>query len=199
MEVLLQTMLLLDARHEGYDYKAISTREVTKYCKHIRGNYDDGKRRMMEEIVDYLGETFPEKHKFLKKSNVPMVMVLAKIALEHDVSSEDFKRLLDEVNEMPFPAYTMHTGSGNVKREKTEGRLVALQDVLAGQLGLGGVSILRIENDTSLANLWVSVDENESVELGQSEDKTSLSESSKGTEEPLRHSEDDAGEGQTDA
>ena len=185
LEVLLQTMLLLDARHEGYDYKAISTREVTKYCKHIRGNYDDGKRRMMEEIVDYLGETFPEKHKFLKKSNVPMVMVLAKVALEHDVSSEDFKRLLDEVSEMPFPAYTMHTGSGNVKREKTEGRLVALQDVLAGQLGLGGVSILNIENDTSLANAGVSgdknesattadsgvlADENESVEPGESDD-----------------------------
>lgn len=199
LEVLLQTMLLLDARHEGYEYKAISTREVAKYCKHIRGNYDEGKRKMIEEIVDYLGETFPEKHKFLKKSNAPMVMVLSKVALEHDVPPEDFKRLLDEVSEMPFPAYTMHTGSGNVKREKTEGRLVALQDVLAGQLGLGGVSILSIENDTSLANSGVSGDENESIELGESEDEPHLSESSEGTEESQVHSEDDAGEGETDA
>lgn len=198
LEVLLQTMLLLDARHEGYEYKAISTREVTKYCKHIRGNYDEGKRKMIEEIVDYLGEIFPEKHKFLKKSNVPMVMVLSKIALEHDVPPEAFRRLLDEVSEMPFPAYTMHTGSGNVKREKTEGRLVALQDVLAGRLGLGGVSILSIMDDTSLANPGVSGDKNESAESGESEDETSLSESSEGTEKLLEHSEDDSGEGATD-
>lgn len=197
LEVLLQTMLLLDARHEGYDYKAISTREVTKYCRHIRGKYDESKRKMMEEIVDYLGEAFPEKHKFLKKSNVPMVMVLSKIALEHGVPTEEFRGLLDEVSEMPFPAYTLHTGSGNVKREKTEGRLVALQDILAGQLGLGGVSILSIGNDTSLINSGVSGDENESVELGESGDETSLSESSKGTEELLGHSEGNTGEGET--
>ena len=199
LEVLLQTMLLLDARHEGYEYKAISTREVTQYCKNIRGNYDAGKRRTIEKIVDYLGETFPEKHKFLKKSNIPMVMVLSKIALEHDVPPEAFRRLLDEVSEMPFPAYTMHTGSGNVKREKTEGRLVALQDVLAGRLGLGGVSILSIKDDTSLAVSGVSGNENESAEPWESVDETSLAESVPVTEEPLGHSEGDAGEGETDA
>lgn len=197
LEVLLQTMLLLDARHEGYDYKAISTREVTKYCKHIRGSYDPGKRRMMEEMVDYLGKAFPEKHKFLKKSNVPMVMVLSKIALEHDVPPEDFRRLLDEVSEMPFPAYTMYTGSGNVKREKTEGRLVALQDVLAGQLGLGGVSILRIENDTSLANSGVSGSENGNAEPGDSGDEAGREDSP--AEELSAHSDDGGGKGAYDA
>lgn len=61
---------------------------------------------------------------------------------------------------MPFPAYTIYTGSGNVKRDMTEGRLEALQDALAGQLGLGNVSILNIKHDKSLANLGVSGDEN---------------------------------------
>lgn len=192
LEVLLQTMLLLDARHEGYEYKAISTREVTKYCKHIRGNYDEGRRAMMEEIVEYLGEAFPEKHRFLKKSNVPMVMTLSKIALEHAVPPEEFRRILDEVSEMPFPAYTMHTGSGNVKREKTEGRLTALQDVLAGQLGLGGVSILCIGDDTSLDG---SGDKNGSDGLAEPEGETSLSESAPIPEEPLGHT----GEGEKDA
>lgn len=196
LEVLLQTMLLLDARHEGYDYKAISTREVTKYCKHIRGSYDAGKRRMMEEMVDYLGKAFPEKHKFLKKSNVPMVMVLSKLALEHDVPPEDFRRLLDEVSEMPFPAYTMYTGSGNVKREKTEGRLVALQDVLAGQMGLGGVSILHIEDDTSLGDSGVSGDENGNAGLEDSGNETGREDSP--AEELSAHS-DDGGKGVDDA
>ncbi len=91
------------------------------------------------------------------------VLVLSKVALEHDVPPDQFRGLLDEVSEMPFPAYTMHTGSGNVKREKTEGRLVALQDVFAGQLGLGGISILSIEDDTSLADSGVSGDGNEKL------------------------------------
>lgn len=153
LEVLLQTMLLLDARHEGYDYKAISSREVTKYCGHIRGNYNADKRAMMEEIVDYLGESFPEKHKFLKKSNVPMVMVLSKIALEHDVTPPEFKEFLDEFCDAQCPAYTMNMGTGNVKRAKTEGRLVALLDIFACKFDLGvNVDILCIENDTSLAD-----------------------------------------------
>lgn len=59
LEVLLQTMLLLDARHEGYDeWKGISTAEVTKYCNHIRGRYNDDKKLMMMEIVEYLGKAF---------------------------------------------------------------------------------------------------------------------------------------------
>lgn len=199
LEVLLQTMLLLDARHEGYDYKAISTREVTKYCRHIRGDYDEGKRRMMEEIVDYLGEAFPEKHKFLKKSNVPMVMVLTKIALEHDVPHEKFKRLFDDISEIRFPAYTMYTGSGNVKRDMTEGRLVALQDILAGQLGLGMVNILDIRYDASLAGSGVSGNKNESDKPEETDEETSLADSSEGADEPPGHSEDKAEEGENNA
>lgn len=34
LEILLQSMLLLDLRQEGYTYKAISSSEVTKYCEH---------------------------------------------------------------------------------------------------------------------------------------------------------------------
>lgn len=152
LEVLLQTMLLLDARYEGYDYKAISSREVTKYCGHIRGNYNEDKREMMEEIADYLGRAFPEKHKFLKKSNVPMIMVLSKIALEHGITPAQFKEFLDEFCEARCPAYTMNTGTGNVKRAKTEGRLTALLDIFACRFGLGtDVSILSTETGAETA------------------------------------------------
>ena len=122
--------------------------------------------------------------------------MLSKLALEHDVPPEDFRRLLDEVSEMPFPAYTMYTGSGNVKREKTEGRLVALQDVLAGQMGLGGVSILHIEDDISLGDSGVSGDENGNAGLEDSGNETGREDSP--AEELSAHS-DDGGKGVDDA
>lgn len=96
LEVLLQSMLLLDSRHEGYDeWKGISTAEVTKYCKHIRGKYNDDKKLMIMELFEYLGKAFREQHKFLKKSNIPMVIVLSKLALENDIEAEKFKVFID--------------------------------------------------------------------------------------------------------
>lgn len=70
---LLQVMLLLDARNEGYDYKSISTSDIRLYCRHIKGGYGQEKMDAIERIFGYLTEAFPEKEKCLKKSNIPMV------------------------------------------------------------------------------------------------------------------------------
>lgn len=127
LEVLLQTMLLLDARYEGYDeWKGISTAEVTKYCNHIRGNYNDDKKLMIMEIVEYLGKAFKVQHKFLKKSNIPMVMVLSKLALENKIEPDQFKVFIDSFSNSVCADYDANMGSGNVKRVKTEGRLSAI-------------------------------------------------------------------------
>lgn len=146
LEVLLQSMLLLDARHEGYDdWRGISTAEVTKYCKHIRGNYNDDKKLMIEEIVEYLGKAFKEQHKFLKKSNIPMVMVLSKLALENNIEPERFKVFIDSFSNSVNAEYEECTGSGNVKRGKTEGRLSAIAKAFADYFELGEVYILSTE------------------------------------------------------
>ena len=139
-------MLLLDARHEGYDdWKAISTAEVTKYCTHIRGTYNDDKRLMVMEIVDYLYKAFPEKHKFLKKSNIPMVMVLSKLALENNISPEDFKKFVDYFSEDLSEEYMAGMGSGNVKRFKTEMRLTAIANAFADYFNLNDVRVLSVD------------------------------------------------------
>lgn len=145
LEVLLQSMLLLDARHEGYDdWKGISTAEVTKYCHHIRGKYNEDKRRMVYEIVDFLGVAFKERHKFLKKSNIPMIMVLAKLALENGVEPQKFKVFLDAFASSACADYEANTGSGNVKRAKTEGRLKALGADFEAYFGFENVNILGV-------------------------------------------------------
>ena len=130
LEVVLQSMLLLDAQYEDYDYKGISMREVTKYCQSIRGNYDEGKREWIYDIWGYLSEAFTEKHKFLKKSNVPMVFVTADKAMDMKIAPADFKRFIDVFHANTPVAYEENTGSGNIKRVKTEGRINAMEEAL---------------------------------------------------------------------
>ena len=146
LEVLLQSMLLLDSRHEGYDeWKGISTAEVTKYCKYIRGKYNDDKKLMIMEIFEYLGKAFKEQHKFLKKSNIPMVVVLSKLALENNIEPENFKVFIDSFSNSVCVDYETNTGSGNVKRVKTEGRLVAIATAFADYFDLNDVKILSVK------------------------------------------------------
>ena len=149
LEVLLQSMLLLDARHEGYDeWKSISTAEVTKYCKHIRGKYNDDKKLMIMEIIEYLSNAFKEKHKFLKKSNIPMIIVLGKLALENNIEPEKFKSFVDSFSNTVCVDYEANTGSGNVKRQKTEGRLLAIANAFADYFNLENVNILSTQGGT---------------------------------------------------
>lgn len=149
LEVLLQAMLLLDSRHEGYDaWKGISTAEVTKYCGHIRGTYNDDKRQMIAEPMEYLFKAFPEKHKFLKKSKISTVILLSKLALENEIVPDCFKTFLDSFSNSVCPAYEANTGSGNVKRTKTEGRLSAIAGAFAEYFHLGDVHILNMNGGT---------------------------------------------------
>lgn len=128
-EVLLQTMLLLDARNENYAYKSISMGDVKKYCESIRGTFSLEKRAKIEKIFTYLGEAFPVKHKWLKKSNVPTAAIIAEIAIEQDIESADFKKFIDAFSNMCCEEFEENTGSGNIRRAKTEGRIGAVYKV----------------------------------------------------------------------
>ena len=125
-ETLLQGMLLLDARMEGYDYKTISMRDVTKYCGEVRDSYSADKKELIEEVIMYLSDAFPDKCKWLKKSNIPIAIVIAKIAIEQDIDAPAFKSFIDCFSNSLSPAFEANTGSGNIRRVKTEGRLNAV-------------------------------------------------------------------------
>lgn len=210
LEVLLQSMLLLDARHEGYDdWKAISTAEVTKYCKHIRGKYNDDKKLMMMEIIEYLGNAFKEQHKFLKKSNIPMVMVLSKLALENNIEPEKFKVFIDSFSNSVCVDYETNTGSGNVKRQKTEGRLVAIAIAFADYFDLENVNILSVhggieserepERDTANSEIDLAVASVDGADEADSENPDELYEDETDSEEgDLEIADDSAEEGAYD-
>ncbi len=125
-EVLVQGMMLLEARDDNYEYKAISVSEVAKFSQYMKLHYDDNKRKAVEEVIDYLSEALPVLHKFLKKSNIPMVIVLGRLAVEQQILPEQFKLFLNDFHSSSCERYEENTGSNNTKYYKVTGRLDAL-------------------------------------------------------------------------
>lgn len=121
--LLLQTMLLLDNRHEGREYKNISAATCLAYAESIRNTYTEDKRDMLQALVEYLDNTFLQKMKFLRKNNVPIVGVCAKAAQEQGADPSAFKAFICEFSNNIYPAYEEASGSGNIKAPKVQMRL----------------------------------------------------------------------------
>lgn len=121
--MLLQAALLLDNRHENVDYKSISAANCLAYAESIRGSYNADKQQMLAEVIQYLDKAFPVKNKFLRKNNVPIVIVLAKVALEQGVEAKTFGGFVSIFANSVYPAYEEASGSGNVKAKLVQMRL----------------------------------------------------------------------------
>lgn len=113
--MLMQGMALLDQRHEQREFKNISAATMLTYAESIRDTYNDDKREMLLEVVDYLDKAFTAKNKFLRKNNTPIVFVMAKIALEQEVEAESFRAFINDFANSLYPAYEDASGSGNIK------------------------------------------------------------------------------------
>ena len=113
--MLMQGMALLDQRHEQREFKNISAATMLAYAESIRGTYNDVKREMLTKVVDFLDKAFASKNKFLKKNNTPIVIVMAKIALEQGVEPEAFRAFVNDFASGLYLAYEEASGSGNIK------------------------------------------------------------------------------------
>lgn len=198
LAVLLQGMLLISARNGAYeDWRGISVADVTKFCGCIRGNFGDKERWEIMSVADFLADAFNnEKHKFLKKSNVPLIMVLGAIAVKHDCEPEEFKLFIDAFSNCICEEFERNMGSGNVKRAKTEGRLKAIGEkflqyfVLEGVDILGDGEIYPQEGVSSETSPEGGVSESEDAESGVSEKK----DAEVGSSEEIGESAEDSGE-----
>lgn len=121
--LLLQTMLLLDNRHEGREYKNISAASCLSYAESIRNTYDENKKALLRDLVEYLDQAFQSKIKFLRKNNVPIAGVCAEIAMEQGVEPKDFKAFICDFSNGVYPQYEEASGSGNIKAPKVQMRL----------------------------------------------------------------------------
>lgn len=126
MCTLLQSMMLLDHKYNNYEYASISADEVMKYSAAIKGNYSEEQKDLLLEIIDYLDDAFDEKEKLFKKINVPMVVIMADIAIKEEIEPDEFHDwfLYFFVSNKE---YSQYCSSGSIKKEKVLGRLTTME------------------------------------------------------------------------
>lgn len=126
MCTLLQSMMLLDHKYNNYEYASISADEVMRYSAAIKGNYSEEQKDLLLEIIDYLDEAFDEKEKMLKKINIPMVVLMADVAIKEEIEPNEFHDwfLYFFVSNKE---YSQYCSSGSIKKEKVLGRLTTME------------------------------------------------------------------------
>lgn len=132
---LMQGMALLDQRHERKEFKNISAAAMLSYAESVRGGYNERKRQTLMEVVGFLDSAFENKNKFLRKNNVPIVIVMAKTAIENNVKPEDFKAFIDAFANALYPAYEEASGSGNIKIANVNQRLKVMFTAMCNYFG----------------------------------------------------------------
>lgn len=136
MCTLLQSMMLLDHKYNNYEYASISADEVMKYSAAIKGCYSEEQKDLLLEIIDYLDEAFDEKEKLLKKINVPMVVLMADVAIKEEIEPNEFHDwfLYFFVSNKE---YSQYCSSGSIKKEKVLGRLTTMEAHFTKHFKLG--------------------------------------------------------------
>lgn len=146
MCTLLQAMMLLDNRYEGYEFTSISADEIMQYASHIKNNYSDAQRARLYDVIDYLEKVFPEKEKLLKKINIPIVMLAADTAMgdgydsaksRYRVGPMYFRHWFITFFEECYEEYKQFCSSGSIKKEKTLKRIEIMETSLKEYFELG--------------------------------------------------------------
>lgn len=136
MCTLLQAMMLLDSRHMGYEYTSISADETMRYASFIKNNYSEEQKERVFDIVDYLEKAFPGSNKMLKKINIPIVMLVADLAMGKDyvaiknryrVGPMYFRQWFSYFFGECADEYKQYCSSGSIKKEKTLKRIEIME------------------------------------------------------------------------
>jgi hypothetical protein len=128
--LITSAMLIENLRYNEFEIKtSASAAECVRFAEHIKDNYSDEKRCVIEFLIEYLDKAFGDnQHKFLRKNNIPIVMFIAMICMEHNVEPEDFNVVMREFFDNVPAEYESNSGSGNVKMVKIRKRLSCLLD-----------------------------------------------------------------------
>lgn len=126
MCTLLQAMLLLDNKYRNYQFDTISQDEVMKYSQYIKSNYPAECKERITKIVGFLDNAFYMKDKNLKKINIPIIFLMADMALEKSISNFHFRMWYNDFFNKHKEEYNQFCSSGSIKKEKTLGRIAIM-------------------------------------------------------------------------
>jgi hypothetical protein len=85
-EVILQTMAVVADINIGF-----TGRELNQFALDLKaGLLDEELKNKMLSITEYLDQVFPEKCKYIKKVNIPVIFKVADIAKNNNIDAVDF-------------------------------------------------------------------------------------------------------------
>jgi hypothetical protein len=123
--LLLASIMLLDDNYSAY--KSISMSECLKYAEVLRNTFSGDRKLEIIEVVDYLSGVYTKKEKYLRKNNVPSILILTKQAITDSITADCFKVFLDKFFFNEPDEYKEYSGSGNVKLVNVDGRMRMLK------------------------------------------------------------------------
>lgn len=179
MCTLLQGMMLLDNRYEGYEFTSISADEIMRYAASIKNNYSEEQKNRLYDIIDYLEKVFPEKDKMLKKINIPIVMLAADTAMGdgydslknvYRVGPMYFRQWFSYFFAECYEEYKQYCSSGSIKKEKTLKRIEIMETSLTGYFELEEAD--KAEQAASLSTEDSPIDEPALTEEDSSPEET---------------------------
>lgn len=191
MCTLLQAMMLLDNRYEGYEFSSISADEIMRYAASIKNNYSEEQKNRLYDIIDYLEKVFPEKDKMLKKINIPIVMLAADTAMGdgydpvknlYRVGPMYFRQWFSYFFAECYEEYKQYCSSGSIKKEKTLKRIEIMEASLVGYFELEESD--EAEQDTALPKVDTPADKSVLADKEASADESALTEEDSSLEEP---------------
>lgn len=203
MCTLLQAMMLLDNRYEGYEFSSISADEIMRYAASIKNNYSEEQKNRLYDIIDYLEKVFPEKDKMLKKINIPIVMLAADTAMGdgydpvknlYRVGPMYFRQWFSYFFAECYEEYKQYCSSGSIKKEKTLKRIEIMEASLVGYFELEEAD--KAEQEPSLSKEDAPADESAVTEEAVSTDESS---SAEGDSSPAESTPSDDSEPSMDA
>lgn len=158
MCTLLQAMMLLDSRYDGYEFTSISADEIMRYAAHIKHIYSEKQKERLYDIIDYLEKVFPEKDKMLKKINIPIAMLTADTAMGNDYDSSKgiyrvgpmyFRQWFSYFFDECYEDYKQYCSSGSIKKEKTIKRIEIMESSLKRYFELDDTSESEQDEQTA--------------------------------------------------
>ena len=132
---LILYAMLQRAYDKGNDI-GFSKQEITTFCDDLKMNPNLLHADRINEILDYLNNAFHHKQDYLKKANLPMILLTANLAQKDNVSPDEFFIWADTLFEdlKDDPEYLKLCKS--YKRADVQGRLsVILESAKAEMLG----------------------------------------------------------------
>jgi len=127
-EIILQTLIVLNDEESG-----VSGKEIQEFVMDFELT-DDVKLEFME-ILEYLNKAFTVKNKNLKKTHIPTLFKLVKLAIEKETEHLDFAFFVDRFFKglKSGGAYRNTTSSGSAKKENIKKRYEILSEKFLNQ------------------------------------------------------------------